>query len=223
MEIVRRNPGHPAEVGQGLKEVVGEPKVDKHGAEGPHEKLVARDAIDTVEGAGDGVVAVVVQGRVERNGYQTGGPDAVGWVDDEAAGETCQTVADEVGGEGLWLGKVRWLVRVEGVRDKTYNEDLIAKASGILLVEILRQHLRPDNVLCIRKRLGGVGHNGNEHVFLLVEWTGVETMLPAEHAEAIIRHPTLPPFTEWVRQELDHVGLDRDGRLADAEELVDES
>lgn len=39
--VLRGNPGHPAEKGQRLEEVIREPKVDEHRPKGPQKELVA--------------------------------------------------------------------------------------------------------------------------------------------------------------------------------------
>ena len=41
-----------------------------------------------------------MEGAVEGNSCQIGGPDSLGRVDEESAGQAGETVADEVGGEG---------------------------------------------------------------------------------------------------------------------------
>lgn len=47
------------------------------------------------------------------------------------------------------------------------NQELISKASSVLLVEVLRQDLGPYNVLRIRQTLRSVCHDRDEHVLLL--------------------------------------------------------
>ena len=53
-DITRGNPGNPVEIRHGLGDVVGEPEVDKHGAEAVHEPPHPRDgpAINWVVGLG---------------------------------------------------------------------------------------------------------------------------------------------------------------------------
>lgn len=101
------------------------------------------------------------------------------------------------------------------------NQNLIAKAPCILLIEVLRQHLRPDDVLCIRQTLRGIRHNRNKHVLLLVEPSWVEIVRLSQQVELPRGHPLLPRFAQGKRKQLRNIGADGDGGLADAEELID--
>lgn len=121
-----------------------------------------------------------MEGAVQGNRHQGGGPHAVGWVDEETARETGEAVADEVGGQA--------------------DEDLVAEAAGVLLVEHVGQDLRPDDVLRVGERLGRVGHDGDEHVLLLVEAAGVQVVLGAEEGELVGGHELLPSLAYWVCQ-----------------------
>lgn len=97
------------------------------------------------------------------------------------------------------------------------NQDLVGKALGVRLVEVLGQDLGPDNVLGIRQTLGSVGHNGNEHVLLLVEPAWVEGDLVTKNVENSVGHELLPCLTEGECEKLGNVGFDTDEGLTDTE------
>ena len=87
------------------------------------------------------------------------------------------------------------------------------------MVEVLRQHLGPDNVLGVGQRLGRIRHDGDQHVFLLAKLSGVEVMLGAEKGELVVGHPFLPGLAKREGEELSNVGFDGNTWLTDTEEL----
>jgi hypothetical protein len=113
---------------------------------------------------------------------------------------TSQAVSDKVCGQG--------------------NQDLVAEVTSVLLIEVLRQHLGPDDVLRVRQALGSVGHNSDEHMFLFVEPAGIQAVLLTEDLKPVIRHPSLPRLSDREGQQLGDIGLDTDERLADTEQLM---
>jgi hypothetical protein len=110
---------------------------------------------------------------------------------------------------------------VANMKDRTERQLDSRKTPRPRLVEELRQHLHPYNQLRVRRRRRG-HHERNEHVLLFIERARIQRHLPLPQTETLIRHPTLPGFAQRVRQQLGHIGADRDGRLPDAEQLVDE-
>lgn len=62
----------------------------------------------------------------------------------------------------------------------------------------LRKDLSPNDILSIRDRLRYVGHDGDEHVLLLVERPWVETVLDPEKGESPVRHEPFPRFADGV-------------------------
>ena len=95
LDVLRRNPSDPVEVRHRLKDVVGEPEVDKHGDEAVREPPHSGDcpAISNAIGLG-------VECAVEGDGCQVGGPDRLGRIDEESTGETGKTISDKVCGQG---------------------------------------------------------------------------------------------------------------------------
>jgi hypothetical protein len=59
--VVRRDPRHPAEERERLKEIIGEPEVDEHCPESPEEELVSTHAVEPLEGAWHSNIVVVVE------------------------------------------------------------------------------------------------------------------------------------------------------------------
>lgn len=184
-----------------MEDEVGEPKVNKHGSKGVKEEAVSRCAIDLLERTQYGNVVFLVECRVQRDCDQRRRPQTVRWVDEELSGQTSETVSDEV-------------------RRET-DKDLVAKASGILLVELEGQDLSPDDVLSVRQTLSHSGHQGDEHMLLLVESTRVETVLNAEKSKAPVWYDLLPGLTKREGKQLGDVRSDTDGWVADREQLVD--
>ena len=206
VEVVGRNPRHPAEEGEGLKEVVREPEVDEHGGERPQEELVARHPEDHLERSLDGARStrvVIVQRRVEGNGHKRRRPHTVGWIHDESSCQARQAVTNKVGGQG--------------------DEDLVSKAAGVLLVKVLWEHLRPHDILRIRQTLSRIGHDSNQHMLLLVKRPRVEAVAVAKEFELVVGYQLFPRLAYRIGEELHNIGLDADSRLADAEELIHES
>lgn len=91
---------------------------------------------------------------IERNGDQRRGPDTVRGVDQKSSDQSSKTVAAKVGTDG--------------------SQDLVAESSGVRLVKVLRKILRNDNVGGVRGVESDSRHDGDEHVFLLVESSRVE-------------------------------------------------
>lgn len=124
------NPSRPAEIGEDGEDVVGEPEVYKHSAEGVHEELESRHGPHLLEGTHNGVVLLIMQCSVEGNGHKRHWPHAVGWVDKELSGQASKTVSNKVGRKAV--------------------EEHVSKIARILLVEVLRQNLCPDNIVGVR-------------------------------------------------------------------------
>jgi hypothetical protein len=91
--IRRRDPCHPTEEREDLKQVVGEPEVDEHRAKGPHEEFISGNTEDLLKRAWDGVVNLVVQRRIQRDGHERSRPDTVGRVHDEASSDAYNDVS----------------------------------------------------------------------------------------------------------------------------------
>lgn len=62
--VLWSDPGYPAEERQRLKEIVREPKVDKHSPKRPKEEFVSGHAVKLLEGTGHCDVRLVVQSGV---------------------------------------------------------------------------------------------------------------------------------------------------------------
>ena len=94
LDVLRGDPTDPTEVRHRLDDIAGEPEVDEHGDETVHEPPHPRNR-PTV----DYVVSFVVECVVEGDDCQVAGPDSLGRIDEESAGQTSETVPNEVGGE----------------------------------------------------------------------------------------------------------------------------
>ena len=79
--VLRGNPSDPVEVRHRLEDVVGEPEVDEHG-----DKTVREPPHPGDRPAVDYVVGLSVEGAVEGNSRQVGGPDSLGRIDKESTG-----------------------------------------------------------------------------------------------------------------------------------------
>lgn len=66
-------------------------------------------------------------------------------------------------------------------------------------------------------------HDCDEHVLLPVERSGVEGEVPAEEVEPLGGHDLLEQLTQGVSNELTDVRRDGNGRITNAEQLVDET
>ena len=79
--VMRGNPSDPVEVRHRLHDVVGKPEVDEHGGKTVHEPPHPGycPAIDHI-------ISFCVEGTIEGNGRQVGGPDSLGRVDEESTG-----------------------------------------------------------------------------------------------------------------------------------------
>lgn len=101
----------------------------------------------------------------------------------------------------------------------------------VLLVEVHRQgaklhwveaYLSPDDVVGVRDVVRNVGHDCDEHVLLAVERARVERDAGAKDSEADVGKSLLPQLAQGVSEQLGNVGQNRDGWVADGEELVHE-
>lgn len=164
--VVWRDPADPVELGQSGEDVVGEPEPDKHGDKHNIEELEARDAPNLAKGSSYWRVGAGMKSRVEGNGDERGGPHAKRRVDEKAAADTSNTIADKVCREG--------------------NEDLIGKVRGVALVKVLGQILDPDDVVCIGRVVGNVGHDCDEHMLLACKRSWVETVANAKESKAVV-------------------------------------
>lgn len=101
-----------------------------------------------------------MEGRVQSNRDEGRRPYTIRWVYQESSADTSNTVADEVGGQ--------------------CDENLVSNVGGVGLVEILGEILDPDDIVCVRRVVGDISHDCDEHVFLLSEWPRVQTMASAK-------------------------------------------
>ena len=78
-----------------MEDVVGEPEIDEHGDKAAHEPPHSRDypAVSYIVGFG-------MEGAVEGNSCQVGGPDSLGRIDEESTGQAGETITYKVDGEG---------------------------------------------------------------------------------------------------------------------------
>ena len=199
--VVGGNPRKPAKGAKSNEDVVGEPEVDEHGQSGVQEEGVAGHGEHLLEGAKHRHVCLGVEGIVESNGDERGGPDAVAGINEETASQAGHAVTDQVGGEG--------------------DQNLVAELASVGLVEVLGKVLRPDNVVGVGGAAGDVGHDGDEHVLLAVEGAGVEAVASAKEGETNIREDNFADLAERECQQLGDVEANGNGRHADGEELVD--
>ncbi|KAI6763373.1 hypothetical protein HG531_013270 [Fusarium graminearum] len=176
--VVGVNPGHPAKVGERGPDVVGEPEPHEHGTKHDIEKLDTRNAPDLGKGSLYRRVVVSVESRVERNGDQGSGPNAVRRVNEESTADTSHSVADKVGAQR--------------------NQNLVGKVGSIWLVEVLWEVLNPDDQVGVRGVVRNVGHDGNKHMLLLGKGTWVERMAHSKESDAIVRKPPFATFTNRV-------------------------
>ncbi len=202
MDIVWCNPGHPAEDAKSDEEVVGNPEVNEGETKSDHEELEPRGGEDLLEGPHYRILLVVlVESRVQGNGDQGLRPDTVRRPNQEAAADAGETVANEVGRQA--------------------DEDLVGEGAGVRLVEILGQVLHPDDEVGVRAAPTHAGHDGDEHVLLLGEGAGIQTVAGAKQGEPPVREGPSHGHADGVREQLSHVAANVDGRLADGEKLVD--
>lgn len=200
--VVGGDPGHPAEVAESNEDVVREPEVEEHGGKGNGEELETRPPPDHSQRAWYRQVAIGVESAVKRDRDQRAGPHAITWVDEETSADTSKAVANEVSREG--------------------DENLVTEVNGPRLVKVLGQDLDPDDIVGVWGRLGDRGHNGNKHMLLSVEGTGIEAVADAKECKADIRESLLHELAEREGEQLGHVGGNVDGGLANLEEAVDE-
>lgn len=138
MNVLWRDPCHPVEVTQRLKDVIGEPEVDEHATKAVQEIAQLAD----LPSIGSGVV-FVVESTIQRDCGQIRRPDRSGGVDQETTGQTSQTVTNEVSGEGN-QDYLDWSTR--GFMKLLQKRTLITEAGGPRLVEEPGDVLDPDNI-----------------------------------------------------------------------------
>lgn len=201
--VLGGDPSHPCKDSKSREDSVGEPEEKPHAEESHAKELKARHGPDLLEGALDRRVAVGMEGTVERNGDKRLRPDTVRGVDEKSSAETSQTVANEVGREG--------------------SEHLVGEAASPGLIKPLRHDLNPDDVVGVGGRLGDGGHDGDEHVLLLVEGTGVQAVASAEEGESPIREYLGEEDADGVGKKLRDVLQDADGRVTNLEETINGS
>lgn len=150
------------------------------------------------------MVLIIVQSSVQGNSDEGHWPHTVRRVDKELASQTRQTVTNEIGCEGI--------------------EKHVCEVASILLIEILRQNLSPDDVVGVRGGTRGVCHDGNEHVLLFVEATGVQVdnRLGKRDTNVFLWHPFLPGLAQGEGKELGDIGVKANCGLTDTEQLIDE-
>lgn len=199
--VTRSDPADPVEFGQRGEDVVGKPEPHKHGAKHEVEEFQSRNAPHLAKRASNWRVTTSVECRVEGNGNQRGRPDAIRRVHQEATADSCHSVANKVGGQG--------------------DENLIGKVGGVRLVKVLWQILDPDDVVCIWRIIGNVGHDCDEHVLLSRKGARVEAMANAHHRYASIWKPSLGGLPDGICQQLGNIGHDANSRLANVEQLID--
>ena len=80
-DVIWGNPSDPIEVRHRLQDIAGEPEVDEHCGEAVHEPPHSRDrpSVGCIVGLG-------VEGAVECDRCQVGGPDSLGRINEEPAG-----------------------------------------------------------------------------------------------------------------------------------------
>jgi hypothetical protein len=86
-----------------------------------------------------------------------------------------------------------------------------------------RQVLGDDNVGGVRGMETDSSHDGDEHVFLLVERSRVKGDFTAKHPDALVGQDLCHSRTGRVSQKLCDIGENNDTRLTIGEEHVDES
>ena len=94
--VVRCDPGHPVESVKFLEERVGDPKVDKHEAEGEEEEVISRN-LPTVDGFSP---VWNDQGSVQSELGQDARPHGLWWIDDDSSNETSEREAEGLHGQG---------------------------------------------------------------------------------------------------------------------------
>ena len=182
---------------ESLEETTGEPEVDKHGRESDEEELCPRHRPSVRD-----PVRLVVERLVERDGGQVEQPDAVLRVDDEPTAHSSESHADEL--------------------NRETGEDLVAERLGPGLVVEDGQLLDDQDVHRVGREHSDVGHDGEEHVLLLVERSRVERRVVPEQPEPPRRECPREEDSDRVREQLDLVDREGERRLSDREELVDE-
>lgn len=106
------------------------------------------------------------------------GPDGHSRINKESSGQASKTVADKI-------------------RTKRI-EELIPTTKGETLVEEYGESLSWHNIIGVGGAERYTAHNGNEHVFLLIEGSGVQAVLFAEQFEAPIWKHLCEEFTHGV-------------------------
>jgi len=86
-----------------------------------------------------------VEGAIEGNICQVGGPYSLGWINKESTGQACETVTNKVGGESHenWKGGKPWTrIGTEAVGLRT----LVPEVGSVRLVKVEWQVLDPDDL-----------------------------------------------------------------------------
>ena len=205
LAIVGCDPSHPAEVGENSENVVREPEIYKHARECDQEESVSCHAPHLLERAHDGAVFFVVEGSIERDGDQGSRPDTVRRVNQELSGKASKTISNEVGRKSV--------------------QEHVSKATSVLLVKVLRQHLYPDDVVGVGRAARGICHDSNQHMFLLIETSRVQvdSLFGERNLDFSFGHPLLPSFTQGEGEQLGDIGIKTNSWLTNFEELVDKS
>ena len=95
LDVLRSDPSNPIEVRHCLGDVIGEPEIDEHGGEAIHEPSHPGNhpAVGCIVGLG-------VEGTIEGNDGQVGGPDSLGRVDEESTRQAGEAVPNIIGRKG---------------------------------------------------------------------------------------------------------------------------
>ncbi len=121
---------------------------------------MTRGGVHSVERTSYRLVGLGVESLDQTDSVQRRWPDSHTGVDEESTGETGETVTDKVGTERV--------------------QELVTAAEGPFLAKEYGECLRGDDVVGIGRTEGHAAHDSDEHVFLLVERSGVETVFLAE-------------------------------------------
>ena len=200
--IVGSDPGDPAEDGQGLKDKAREEKVTEelgvsealtgtvyfcgwdarhsheHRAKGQQESLLSRRGVDPTEWTTNGLIGRCVEGLDQSNIGERRRPDGDTRVDEESTGQASQTIPNEIGADRA--------------------QELIATTVGERLVKVDGQRLSGYDVVGVRRGERDGAHDGDEHVFFLVERAGVQAVLATEQAEPIIGEDLVQEFPKGI-------------------------
>lgn len=87
-----------------------------------------------------------MKGRVKCNCDERSWPYTEGWIDQEATGQACQAITVVLYQQTVFSGSICLPNKV----GRQSNKNLICKTPGVLLIEILREYLCPNDILSIR-------------------------------------------------------------------------